>query len=168
MNKKLSSYKKFSFSNKDKIMKYKLLIFIVFIFFLFSQQLPVSAEEETGTDSPPPASTTIHGKLTLAHAVVCEDVKDMEPFNSAIVFSIAIGKISCFTTFVQIPEKTVIYHNWYRADKLGTKIKLNLNSPSWSTYSSIQLRETDKGPWRVEITDKDGNIFQILRFSITE
>ncbi len=130
--------------------------------------MPVSAEEETKTDSPPPAST-IHGKLTLAHAVVCEDVKELVPFNPAIVFSIATGKISCFTSFDPVPEKTVVYHNWYTADKLSTKIKLTLNSPRWSTYSSIQLRETDKGPWRVEITDQDGkNIFQIMRFSITD
>ena len=31
-----------------------------------------------------------------------------------------------------------------------------------------QLREADRGTWRVEITDKEGNIFKILRFSITD
>jgi hypothetical protein len=32
----------------------------------------------------------------------------------------------------------------------------------------MHLRKNDKGPWRVEITDEQGNIFQILRFSITD
>ncbi|MBW1746394.1 MAG: DUF2914 domain-containing protein, partial [Deltaproteobacteria bacterium] len=35
-------------------------------------------------------------------------------------------------------------------------------------FSSIQFREADKGLWRVEITDPEGNIFHVLRFSITD
>jgi hypothetical protein len=53
-------------------------------------------------------------------------------------------------------------------DKLSTKKKLVLKPPRWSTFSSIQLREADKGPWRVEITDDDENILRILRFSIVD
>jgi hypothetical protein len=30
------------------------------------------------------------------------------------------------------------------------------------------LRETDKGPWRVEISDQNGRVFSTLRFSITD
>ncbi|NNG08274.1 MAG: DUF2914 domain-containing protein, partial [Desulfobacteraceae bacterium] len=36
------------------------------------------------------------------------------------------------------------------------------------TFSRIGLRNGEKGPWRVEITDEDGNIFGILRFSVTD
>ena len=107
-------------------------------------------------------------KLTLEQAAMCEEIKEYTPYNSAVVFSIKIGKVSCFTTFDPVPEKTFIYHNWYHRDKPSTKKKLTLNSPRWSTYSSILLRETDKGPWRVEISDQKGNLFRILRFSITD
>jgi hypothetical protein len=51
---------------------------------------------------------------------------------------------------------------------LSTKKKLFLKPPSWSTYSSIQLREADKGPWRVEVTDDKGKLFATLRFSVTD
>ena len=107
-------------------------------------------------------------KLTLEQAAMCEEIKEYTPYNSAVVFSIKIGKVSCFTAFDPVPEKTFIYHNWYHRDKPSTKKKLTLNSPRWSTYSSILLRETDKGPWRVEISDQKGNLFRILRFSITD
>ena len=107
-------------------------------------------------------------KLTLSQAVMCEDIKDFEPFNEAIVFSIALGKVNCFTFFEFIPEKTVIYHNWYFHDQLTAKVKLTLKPPSWKTYSTIQLREVDKGPWRVEITDARGRVFKVLRFSIVD
>ena len=107
-------------------------------------------------------------KLTLEQAAMCEEIKEYTPYNSAVVFSIKIGKVSCFTSFDPVPEKTFIYHKWYHRDKSSTKKKLALKSPRWATYSSILLRETDKGPWRVEISDQKGNIFRTLRFSITD
>jgi hypothetical protein len=51
---------------------------------------------------------------------------------------------------------------------LSTQVRLRLHPPNWATFSTIQLREADKGPWRVEVTDQDGRIFTILRFSITD
>ncbi|MBU0987328.1 MAG: DUF2914 domain-containing protein [Proteobacteria bacterium] len=99
---------------------------------------------------------------------MCEEIKDYAPYNAAVVFSIAIGKVSCFTAFDPVPEKTFIYHEWYHQDKPSTKKKLYLQPPRWSTYTSIQLRETDKGPWRVEIIDHKGNLLDVVRFSITD
>ena len=107
-------------------------------------------------------------QLTLVSAAVCESVKELSPQYPAIVFSIATGKVSCFSFFDPVPQKTPIYHNWYYRDKLTTKIKLTLKPPSWSTFSTIQLRESDIGPWRVEITDQKGDVFKVLRFSVTE
>ena len=107
-------------------------------------------------------------KLTLGHAVMCESIKDFMPENAAVVFSITIGKVSCFTAFDIVPEKTFIYHKWYHKDKPSTEKRLTLQPPSWASYSSIQLRETDKGPWRVEIYDQEGNLLHTLRFSITD
>ena len=117
-------------------------------------------------DDAPPGITT--EKLTLMQHVMCEAIKELEPINTAIVFSINVEKVICYTTFDPVPENTVIFHNWYRRNVLNTKIKLSLRQPRWRTYSSIQLRETDKGPWRVEITDEKGRLLGLLRFSITD
>lgn len=104
----------------------------------------------------------------LVDAVMCEGVRDLAPVSQAAVFSIAVGKVSCFSSFDPVPRQTFIYHRWYYRDELSTKKKLFLKPPSWSTYSSIQLREADKGPWRVEITDEKGQMFKTLRFSVTD
>lgn len=114
------------------------------------------------------APARVSNKLTIARAVICEEIKDFVPYNTAAVFSIAIGKVSCFISFDPVPEKTVIYHKWYHQDKLSTNKRLTLQPPRWSTYTSIQLRETDKGPWRVEIVDQAGKLLNVLRFSVTE
>jgi hypothetical protein len=107
-------------------------------------------------------------QLAVTSAVMCEDVQERQPVNEGVVFSIGIGRICCYTLFDVVPDKTHITHNWYNRDNLSTKIKLPLHPPRWTTYSAIQLRETDKGPWRVEITDSEGRILQVLRFSVTE
>jgi hypothetical protein len=107
-------------------------------------------------------------QLMLTSAVMCEDVQERQPVNEGVVFSIGIGRICCYTLFDMVAEKTHIIHNWYNRDNLSTKIKLPLHPPRWTTYSAIQLRESDKGPWRVEITDSEGRILQVLRFSVTE
>lgn len=107
-------------------------------------------------------------QLQLFQAVMCEEIFSSAPRNPTIVFSVQQKKAFCYSAFSQVPQKTVIYHNWYHRDVPSAKIRLALKPPRWSTYSSIQLRETDIGPWRVEITDKTGNVITILRFSVTE
>jgi hypothetical protein len=95
-------------------------------------------------------------------------MKDGIPTNPAVAFSISTAKIYCYTLFDQISEDTVIYHQWYFRDKPSARIRLSVKQPRWSTYSSIQLREADKGPWRVEISDAGGRVLKTLRFSVTD
>ena len=122
----------------------------------------VQAEEKEGVQGEKPLP------LTLTEAVVCEGIESYAPRTPAVVFSINIGKVSCYSNFDPVPKKTYIHHRWYFKDRLSTKKRLYLKPPRWATYTSIQLREADRGPWRVEITDKEGNVFKVLRFSITD
>ena len=107
-------------------------------------------------------------QLKLFQGLMCEDIVSNAPRNPTNVFSIAQGKAVCFSSFDEVPQKTIIYHNWYHRDVPSAKIRLILKPPRWSTYSSIQLRRTDIGPWRVEITDDKGNALGVLRFSVTD
>jgi len=106
--------------------------------------------------------------IALVEAVLCEDIQDLVPQNATTVFSIERQKASCFTAFDPVPKKAFIYHHWFHRDNSVARIKLTLKPPRWSTYSNIQLRAKDIGPWRVEITDAEGNVFHVLRFSVTE
>lgn len=104
----------------------------------------------------------------LVRAVMCETINGYEPKNVAVAFSIDAGKISCYTSFNGIGATTYVDHKWYRRDELVTSKRLTLKSPRWATYSSIQLREDDKGPWRVEIWDAQNHLIKTLRFSVTD
>ena len=131
------------------------------IYFLIPQAV-LFAEE---TDKPDPSGPE---KLALIQALLCEDVVDGIPHTPAIVFPTSTREISCFTFFDPVPGKTFIQHIWYHRDKPSARIRLSLKSPRWATYSTILMRDTDKGPWKVEVTDGNGKILRVLRFSITD
>ena len=107
-------------------------------------------------------------QLKLFEAVMCEEIYADTPRNPTSVFSVSREKAVSFSVFDPVPQKTFIYHNWYHRDVPSARIRLQLKPPRWSTYSSIQLRKTDIGPWRVEITDDKGKVFGVLRFSVTD
>ena len=141
------------------------ILFILFLGFSFLWTVPLSAQSQSDTNETVEARAA---NIKLVKAVMSEDLLEQMPQNSTTVFSIERRKAICFTSFDPVPEKTEIYHHWFHRDRPSANIKLTLNPPRWSTYSSIQFRVEDIGPWRVEITDSKGRIFHILRFSITE
>jgi len=133
--------------------KCRILTWAVLILVFFSGSQAVSQES---------------GVLTLEDAVMCEEIKDRKPVNKTIVFSIASRRAVCFTSFSKVPDKVIIFHNWYKYDKLIAKVRLRLQPPQWSSFSSIPLKEKDKGPWRVEVIDPKGKLLRVLRFSVTD
>jgi hypothetical protein len=141
------------------------ILFILFLGFSFLWIPPLAAQSQSDTNDTVEAPAA---NIKLVKAVMSEDLQEQIPQNSTTVFSIERRKAICFTSFDPVPEKIEIYHHWFHRDRPSANIKLTLNPPRWSTYSSIQFRVEDIGPWRVEITDSKGRIFHILRFSITE
>ena len=141
-----------------------ILFTALILFILFLSTSASSANKDTV--SAPAAATD--SALTLVESAMCEQIADGAPQNMAAVFSITVEKVICFTAFDPVPEDTFIYHNWFRKDKLSTKRKLSLKAPRWKTFSSIHLRESDLGPWRVEVTGPKGEILDIMWFSVTE
>lgn len=115
-----------------------------------------------------PVDAAGQAEPVLKKAGMFEDIRNGQPVNQGVVFSSGLGSVVCYTDFDPVHERTFIYHKYYFRDRLSSRIKLALNPPRWATHSRIQLRETDKGPWRVEITDEAGTIIHVIRFSITD
>lgn len=134
----------------------KIHTFLILVFFLAGSCAAWSQ------DTPPPK------ELNLSKAVMCESILKFAPVNQAVVFSIDLGRVSCFTEFDQVLRQTIIYHKWYRNGNLISKKQLTVNPPRWSSFSSMQLRDADIGPWRVDVTDENDKLIVTLRFSITE
>jgi hypothetical protein len=139
----------------------RLIITSSLLVIMFS--LPCFAEEKlTAVKFPPPV---------LKKAALCEKITHDKPVYEGVVFSADIQKLFCFTHFEPVYGKSDIFHKYYFKDEFISKTRLSikqLKQPSFSTYSMIQLRESDIGPWRVEITDAEDNILTTIRFSITD
>lgn len=141
--------------------KYSLLLALFCLSFLLAVK---GFSQESPSPSPSPGAE----KPTLALASMCASLKEGSPCNPGVVFPVSQGKVLCFSSFDPVPRKTSVVHSWFHRDVLITRQKLTLNPPRWSAYSTIQLRESDKGPWRVEIEDQDARLLEVLRFSITD
>ncbi len=99
-----------------------LLTFAVMLSFVF----PFSAKSQSDDTGEPKTSP---GNIVLVQAIMCEDMEDLIPKNPTTVFSIEKRKAICFTAFDQVPEKTVIYHQWFHRGQASAKIKLTLQPP---------------------------------------
>ena len=140
-----------------------------FIFFLLLAYLALNSSSKTcAQDLEETAPVKSSQELTLVQAVMCEGLRGIVPVNQAKVFSIRREKVHCFFDFAPVPEKTSIRVSWYLRDVRRLNRRYTLYPPKWSVEDSIQLRDEDKGPWRVEVRDADGNILETLRFSITD
>ncbi|MBA3009607.1 MAG: DUF2914 domain-containing protein [Proteobacteria bacterium] len=109
-----------------------------------------------------------NGTMVMTQAVMCESIETFKPLNPAVVFSISQGEVYCFSNFDPVVQKTIVFHKWYKRDQLIFTMQLTLMPPKWSSFSRIQLRDADKGPWRVEIRTAEDTLLQTLRFSIVD
>jgi hypothetical protein len=146
--------------------KFLVLLPVVLALVVATPSVFLRAAEQVGAQLAEPTEPAQRPKLTTS--TMCERVDNLTPTRPGIVFSVSNGQVCCFTSFDPVPQPALIYHRWYHRDELSTQTRLRVYPPKWATYSVIQLRETDKGPWRVEITDQNGRVFTVLRFSITD
>jgi len=151
----------------DKIRGMK-IISGIYMFFLVILIVAGTGVLRGWAQDPGPVIGPVSDPPGLVQAVMCESIEKFLPVNPAVVFSISLGRVYCFTAFDPVYEETVVYHRWYRQDRLISNARLVLNPPKWSSFSSMQLRPADKGPWRVEIVAPGETVLKTLRFSISD
>lgn len=104
----------------------------------------------------------------LIQVFLCEAVMEGAPSGQAVAFSVSRGTACCYTLFDEIKEDTFVYHRWLFRDKPASNFKLSVKQPRWATFSSIQFRDDDKGPWKVEIRDASSRLIRTVRFSVVD
>lgn len=128
--------------------------------------IPIESSAQQKEDRP--SQITMERETTLVKAVMCEEINGQIPQEEAVVFSVKLGKVLCFSSFDPVYRQTSIYHKWFFRDKPNSGFQLTLKPPRWATFSQIHLRSSDKGPWRIEIVDQEGKTLDVLRFSIVD
>ncbi len=114
------------------------------------------------------ATAAIAADLQVEDAVVCADVVDRQPVDSAASFGASVGRLYGFTRIVGAEDPTQVVHAWYFGDEERARVTLAVNGSNWRTYSSKVIQAHEIGAWRVEVLDADGNTLDTIQFDITE
>lgn len=114
-----------------------------------------------------PVTVATAADLQVEEAVVCTDVVDRQPVDSAVSFPVSTGRLYCYTRIVGAQEATQVAHVWYYGDEERARVTLAVNGSNWRTYSSKLIQAHEIGTWRVEVLDADGNNLETVQFEIT-
>ncbi len=105
--------------------------------------------------------------VTVASAVICQQIVNREAVDAGTSFAVSAGKLYCLSKIADIQDSTQIVHVWYYGDTERARVTLNVNPPSWRTYSSKIIQPHEIGAWRVEIQDSSGNVLETVPFETT-
>ena len=96
--------------------------------------------------------------LYIDELVIAKNIEDHVPVEIGFMFAADVKKLYCFTKISGVRSKTTITHNWYWNNQEMAKIRLSIGSPTWRTYSSIEILSFWKGHWWVDIKHGDNII----------
>lgn len=114
------------------------------------------------------AAASMAADLQVEVAVVCTNVVDRQPVDSAVSFPASTGRLYFFTRIIGAQEPTQVVHAWYYGDVERARVTLAVNGSNWRTYSSKVVQAHEVGGWRVEILDADGNNLETVQFDVTQ
>jgi hypothetical protein len=106
--------------------------------------------------------------VEVAYAVMCQDVVDRQPIGLGDSFAVSVGKLWCFTKIVGAERPIEITHVWYFGDTERARVPLAVRSSSWRTYSSKRIQAHEIGDWHVDVIGPQGELFDSLRFKVTQ
>jgi len=154
-------------------MKKQVLVFVMaaaVVMFLSGQlvaQTQESAPAQETTSAQEATTVQEPSNLQVEVATVSKDVVDRAPVEAGSSFPASVGKLFYFTKITGALNPTHVTHVWSFDGNERARVELEVNSPSWRTYSSKIIENHEVGAWRVEVVDSAGNVLQTLDFEVT-
>ncbi len=104
--------------------------------------------------------------IQVAEIKMCDNIENRAPIGIYPVFPNDIQKIYCFTKITGAIEPAVVYHVWRYDNQVMAKVKLDIRTHSFRTWSSKNIMKDWVGYWSVDVTDADGNILDSITFEV--
>jgi len=102
--------------------------------------------------------------LYVSKMVLAKKVEDRNPVDVTQSFSVQDSQAWCFAKIYNSTDTATVHFVWYHdSDKHADVVSKVGVSPSWRTYSSVNLKP---GDWRVELVDDQGNKLDEQSFSV--
>ena len=105
-------------------------------------------------------------EITVAQAVVCQEIVDRMPVGSGDVIPVGTERVFCYTQIDGAQGETEITHNWYYKGALKASVVLPVRNSKWRTWSSKTLLPEWTGEWMVEVLSKDGTPLESIIFFV--
>ncbi len=105
--------------------------------------------------------------LEIDAAMICREVRNLEPIGVSESFPVTVGKLYCFTQVVGAAMPTMITHVWYFGSQERARVDLHAGAHRWRTYSSKIILPYEIGSWRVEVVDAEGTVLKVIQFLTT-
>ena len=111
--------------------------------------------------------TDFHSVIVL-ESKMCQKVKNNQPIKPGTQFPLDIGKVFCHSLLNNNSGKhSDIYHIWYLNGDLKAKVRIRIRSgKEIPAISHREFGNSDKGRWRIEITDGDKKILDTIIFEL--
>ena len=102
--------------------------------------------------------------LRVAEGAICRQVLDLACMHPNTRFDVQVGKLYCFTRIKGAENSTAVIHAWYFEGKERARVRLNVYTGNWRTYSAKIIQPHEIGVWHVDILSADGLFLQTLQF----
>ena len=130
---------------------------------------PIVTIEKNNTPVVVNNTNNLYNSIEVLESKVCKKVKNNQPLYPAKRFPIDIGKVYCHSLLNNNSGKhNDIYHIWYMNGNLKAKVRIRVREGQ--EIPAVSHREvgkaTDKGTWKIEITDSDKKILDTVIFEV--
>ena len=105
----------------------------------------------------------------VSRAILAKGLKNKEPVGE-VSGPIMVDKTKAvgiyYFTEMNNMKGQVLFHKWFRNDKLVFKRKINILGNRWRTSTSKLLSYSAKGRWIVKLVDESENILSEIKFEV--
>ncbi len=109
-----------------------------------------------------------YGIIEVINSMACKKVKNNQPLYPGKRFPTDIGRVYCHSLFNNNSGKhNDIYHIWYMNGNLKAKVRIRVrDGEEIPAFSHREITNSDKGTWKIEITDSDKKILDTVIFEV--
>lgn len=107
-------------------------------------------------------------RMVVLRSLACKKVKNNQPLYPGKRFPTDVGRVYCHSLLDNNSGKhNDIYHIWYMNGNLKAKVRIRVREGNEiPAFSDREIKNEDKGTWKVEITDSDKKILDTVIFEV--
>jgi len=98
--------------------------------------------------------------------ILARTIIDREPIGSIDSITTDTNGVAAIYAFSEVTDMSgrTLYYHWYINEEQVAKVRVNVGTDSWRSYSSKYIDKNMKGAWLVELRTRDGQELARAKF----